>query len=204
MDDGAHRLLEMTKTIILPGEIDHDAYSMIVEAALLYPDDEIDLYCGGDGGLVRDSFAIVDVIKRHGNFTGLLAGMAYSSHADIWAGCNVRYCYPMSGIGLHRVKFSSGDSFKDARYFGLKAEEGNALDGMIAGLFADASNADASIWMKIIADAGDSIRWIYAEQIIRQYEMALPIADRPQFATDTKGIEIKLLDGSPIPKDDYL
>lgn len=204
MDDAAHRLLEMAKTIILPEEIDHDTYRMIVEATLLYPDDEIDLYCRGDGGFIRDALAIIDVIKRHGKFVGLLVGMAYSSHADIWAACNVRYCSPNSGIGLHRAKFSDNGGFKDASYFSLKADEGNILDGMIAQLFADASNADSSIWTQIIADAGDAVRWIYTDQIIRVYEMALPIADRPDFATDTKGTEIKMLDGSPIPKDDYL
>ena len=204
MDDAVHRLLELKKTIILPEEIDHDAYHTIVEATLLYPDDEIDLYCRGQGGSSGDALAIVDAIKQHGNFTGLLMGPAVSSHAIIWAGCNTRYCYPNGRLGLHSVVTTYSPLMMDGRALLQSGKTSKAIDVLNAAILTDASRDRFEVWIGFIESANLSSYDLSYDDLIDVFKMALPIADRPKFATDGKGVEIKMLDGSAIPKEDYL
>lgn len=204
MDDAAQRLLEMTKTIILPEEIDHDTYHMIVEAALLYPDDEIDLYCRGQGGDSGDALGIVDIIKHHGNFTGLLLGDAASSHAIIWAGCANRYCFDNSRLGLHSVVTTFSPPYMDSRALLQSSKKSEETDRANAQILADSSKEDITYWLGLIQGANLGLNWLNAFELVTGCEIALMISDRPDLATDKKGLEIKMLDGSPIPKDDYL
>ena len=178
MDDAQRKLLEDRKTIILPDEIDHDAYSLVVEAAILYPDDEIDLYCRGEGGYSGDAFAMIDIIQQHRKFVGLLVGAVVSSHAVIWAACNTRYVYPHGKLGLHGVITThERTDFMNAKAFFQKARANERIDYESARLFASISNNDIEHWRLLIENTGLGLEWLYSEQII-EYHMAHTIADR--------------------------
>lgn len=179
MNDEQRKLLEDHKTIILPDEIDHDAYQLIIEAAILYPDNEIDLYCRGDGGDARDAFAIVDVIRRHGRFIGLLAGEANSSHVTVWAGCSTRYVYPHSAIGVHRIgsQTMSGTITADVLEFMQKDYEYS--ENVVSEILAEISDKDVAFWnnQQQLGNVTYKTTMFYANDLI-QMGMALPIADR--------------------------
>ena len=179
MDDAQRKLLEDRKTIILPDEIDHDAYSLIVEAAILYPDEEIDLICRGDGGYSSDAFAMIDIIRRHGKFVGLLPGVGSSSHGLVWAGCNVRYVYPFGKLGVHRVvKNSMPDNLTSDDLFQM-AESPHQVDQEMALVYESASNRGYAEWIRIIEGHSIGLKWFKSKDLI-QMKMALPIADHPR------------------------
>ena len=198
--------MDEQRVVILPEEIDHSAYKMVLEAALKWPGQEIDLYCRGDGGFIRDAFAIIDVIRQHGNFTGLLTGMAFSSHADIWVACNKRYVYPLGAIGLHQVKIATSEQYKDALYLNKKVQEGRRLDKMIASLFAGASKKSFDDWVGRLCYTGDNVEWIYEKEII-ELEMAEPISARSiAINARAKGINVgpvTLVSGGDISPDAF-
>ncbi len=178
MNEANRELLTCHKTIILPDDIDHDAYRLIVEAATIYPDDEIDLYCRGEGGYSGDAFAIVDVIQRHGNFVGLLIGAVVSSHAAIWAACDVRYVYPHGKLGLHGVVTTNERTdLMDAKSFFQKGRGSERINYDTAKLLANISGKDLEYWRSQIENVNLGLEWLYSETIL-EYKMALPIADR--------------------------
>lgn len=177
MDDAQRKLLEDRKTIILPEEINHDVYELIVEAAIRYSDDEIDLYCNGEGGYSGDAFAIVDVIKSHGKFVGLLLGAVVSSHALVWAACPTRYFYQSGKLGLHRVIVGSISAPMDGGSLQQKADNHAHIDRASSDIFAGASNRESQQWYDMIARATLGMVWLYADEIMA-CEMGLPIANR--------------------------
>lgn len=199
MDDNALKLLAARHTIILPDEINHDVYMMVAEAALLYPDNEITLLCRGSGGDMRCATSIIDIIRYHGRFVGLLPGMSYSSHVDIWLACAERYCYKHSGIGIHGVSLYGGDSFRDTHYHRKKLAEGDTLNVIIAVLLSENSNKDVQYWMDMIEATGDAIHWLYADEII-SLGIAELITERPVPVLDKHGKSVSTLDGQPVMK----
>jgi ATP-dependent protease ClpP protease subunit len=176
MDDSQSKLLENRKTIIIPENIDHDSYSLIVEAAVLYPDDEIDLYCRGDGGYSNDAFAMVDVIRKHGRFVGHLVGAAASSHGVVWASCAIRYVYPFGKLGVHRVVKNMLPDNLTSDHLSQMAESNHQVDQAMALIFESSSNLDYSKWRKIIDEYSMCVKWFRSDDLI-QMCMALPIAD---------------------------
>jgi len=180
MDDAQRKLLEDHKTIILPDHIDNDVYQMIAEAAILFPDDEIVLYCRGDGGDARDAFAIDADNRHHGALVGLLQREAHSSHVTSWAGCAVRYVYPHSAIGVHRIGSQDmrGTLTADVMEFMKKDYEDteNAVSKILAGI----SDKDVDFWNRQQRLGNVTYKTIifYAVDLIKM-GMALPIADRP-------------------------
>jgi ATP-dependent protease ClpP protease subunit len=178
MDDAQMKLLEEHKIIILPEQIAHDTYRLIVEATIRCPDDEIDLYCRGEGGYSADTFAIVDIIRRHGKFVGLALGAVVSSHVTIWASCQKRYVYPHGRLGLHSVLSGvSMPEYMDAKTFIQKGSNCLHIDQADAEILAGSSNKDAIFWLDKINNAALGLEWITTAQII-QYDLAWPIAER--------------------------
>ncbi len=180
MDDAQRKLLEDHKTIILPEDIDHDSYALIAEAAILYPDDEIDLYCRGDGGCSRSALEIANVIKQHGHFVGLLTGEAYSTHVSIWAACQSRYCYEFSTINVHKVTVSfSDDDTLTSWQLRIIADGLDQTELAVSKILADASNIGVRFWRDAqeIGDAQYKFKTFDCDEIIGM-GMALPIADR--------------------------
>jgi ATP-dependent protease ClpP protease subunit len=103
MNDQQKTLLNDHGVLVLPEELEHEAFVLVLTACLMRPDKEIRMYCRGNGGSCRTAFAIIDVIQDHGNVVGMLTGEANSNHGVIFAGCPRRYVYPRGMLGLHRT-----------------------------------------------------------------------------------------------------
>lgn len=177
--DEAYKLLMEDDIIILPEEINHDTYVLLLRLLHSGRNKAIDLYCRGDGGSSRDALAMADLIRAHGEVTGLLAGAANSSHATIWASCATRYVYPLATIGLHRVSWSEVPHV-DARSARLVSAEFEATDRCIAGILAGAAKPEynSDYWWTLLQDTGSrGVQEFTAQQMI-DMGMALPIAKR--------------------------
>lgn len=103
MEENARKLLDDHGIVILPEEIDHDTFVLVLEATLIRKDAPITLHCHGEGGDSCVAGAIVDIIRHHGRVRGVLAGDANSCHGVIFASCTERYVYPGGRVGIHRV-----------------------------------------------------------------------------------------------------
>jgi ATP-dependent protease ClpP protease subunit len=166
MNELAWNLLKNRGVLILPEEIDHETYQMVVSAVLERPKDTIHLYCRGDGGYTRDTFSIIDLIQAHGKFVGILPGVAASSHAIIFAACASRIIYDYSNIGFHRV-VTSNIPYVDAPAMQQMGEYNEWADRNSAKILAAATNEDVDYWMEKIASATLGLYWMDAAEIIR-------------------------------------
>lgn len=179
MDDKQRELLENHNVIILPDNINHDFYSFMVEAVIMYPDNEINMYCRGDGGSTRSAVAIVDLIKQHGNFTGLLAGEANSSHVTVWAGCTRRYVYPNAAIGVHKISWDLDNIIVTSEVAKTLMDDYEVSERIVSDILAGASNKDAQFWYDAqqFGNTAYKMKMFYYQDIIAM-EMALPIGER--------------------------
>jgi ATP-dependent protease ClpP protease subunit len=100
MTEDERALLEEVGIIILPARITHETYAMVAES-LVRREKAIRLLVNGTGGEISSAFAMVDLIREHGQVTGLLLGEADSSHGVIWLACRHRYVYPSAALGVH-------------------------------------------------------------------------------------------------------
>ena len=123
MDERDLKLLKKRGIVVLPQEIEHDTYRMLLEALIIAKDRQVKLFCRGDGGCSRTALAMVDLIQHHGDVIGLLPGEANSSHVTIWAGCKERYVYPNGLIGLHKVAWAESSFHADSRSARLISDE---------------------------------------------------------------------------------
>jgi ATP-dependent protease ClpP protease subunit len=177
MDEQVRNLLERYNTIIIPEDLGHDTYAMMIEAMLMLNGRPLTLHCHGPGGAARDALAINSLIVHHGNVTGILAGEAHSSHAVIFASCAQRYVYPNALIGLHMVAWSSIDTRADAKYLDLLAKDYDKTDRRNAMILAEASNMTADYWYEQIRlTSGTTINFDY--DAILKMELARPIGER--------------------------
>jgi ATP-dependent protease ClpP protease subunit len=177
MNEQAWRLLEKHATVVLPEEIDHSVYVMMLEALIEKRSEPIKLYCRGDGGDTRAALAIVDLLRQHGQVIGFLAGEANSSSAVIWAGTARRYVYPLGAIGLHKVSLGSLNTRVDSLYAAQIAREYTITEERIAALLESISTRSAGKWSDLINDAGSGgIKQIFADELI-SLKMAQPISD---------------------------
>lgn len=182
MNDMQRRLLDETAVLMLPEVIDHDAYQMVLEACLMRQDKGIHLFCRGDGGSSRDAYAIIDVIRDHGNVTGFLPGDACSMHAIIWAACAKRFVYPLGTIGLHMVALNHIDHI-DAKYAARIAGEYEATDRRNARILADACTSaglqfGVDFWLNTIQHSGShGITEFDAHFLTDVCKMAYPASD---------------------------
>jgi ATP-dependent protease ClpP protease subunit len=175
MDEQAKTLLTEHHIIILPEDINHATYVMMVEALHIMKDDPLALYCRGDGGETRCALAIVDLIKRHGKVTGILPGAAMSSHAMIFAACAYRYIYPNATIGVHQTAVSAIDTRFDSRYAQQIANEFDINDRQTAVIMAGASNKSEDDWYEIIRSAGSGSYTCFNAEAMIEMNMARPI-----------------------------
>lgn len=173
MDEHDKHLLMEHDTIILPESIDHDTQRIVSEAVIIHPG-PIKLFCHGNGGYSRDMRSILSLIRRHGYFTGMLTGAAVSSHAIIWASCQMRYVYDFGAIGLHRVVTTDPPPYTDGPSLMQSAEYSIWVDQQCAMILAEASNQDSDFWLEKINSATLDLCWVRREQLI-EYEMAQPV-----------------------------
>lgn len=159
--------------IVLPYIIEHETYAMMVEALMMHPK-PLKLYCRGGGGDVASAFAIIDLIREHGNVSGMLLGEANSSHGVIWAGCQKRYVYPNGVLGVH-MPSQQWQGAVDSREAWLLALEMERYENQIAELYKSICSKEVD-WKQAMAATGSSgMRFLDASWLIEN-GMALPIS----------------------------
>lgn len=180
MDDQQKALLNDHGVLILPDEIDHDVFALVLTACLMRPDQPIKMYCRGGGGDATAARGIVDVIQYHGQVVGLLPGEANSAHGTIFAGCSQRYVYPGACLGVHRVALGSIDSV-DARYAKNWHVGFDILDRATAKTLAaactDQKKYGESFWYKTIDKQGSSGLTRFDAAFLIKCGMAQPISE---------------------------
>lgn len=177
MEESVQKLLDKHGTLILPDEIEHDTYVTLLEALLHVGDNPLVLHCHGNGGISAVSRAMVDLIRQHGNVTGLMAGECNSSHGVVWSSCSRRYVYPHGALGVHRVAKSQLSTRTDAQTFEQFAVDFNRMDMENAHILADASNHSPEWWYDVIKQAGSGGITMFTAQQLILMEMARPIAE---------------------------
>ena len=180
MNETQEKLITERGVIILPEDMGHEAYELVLECLLRAEDswhDTIRLFCRGDGGCARSALAIVDLVREHGNVAGMLAGEAHSSHAIIWAGCPQRYVYPMGAIGLHRVAVNGLSSRQDAVSLKAFAEEYAATDRRMVKVLNEACPFHGPFWINLLEETGSGGVKMFSAADLISMEMAKPVSE---------------------------
>lgn len=182
MTDDERKLLDEHGVLILPDEINHGVFQLVLTATLARPDKPITLYCRGDGGDSCAALALVDVIQRHGQFIGLLPGEANSSHSVMWAACEQRYIFPGGSIGLHRCARIELQHV-DAGYARRAADEFDRIDRqcarVMAGACANQETHGESFWYDVIDRTGSRGLTFFNAEFLIECGMAKPISEMP-------------------------
>lgn len=187
MDDQQKTLLNDHGVVVLPEELDHDAFVLVLTACLMRPDQEIRLYCRGNGGSCRSAFAIIDIIQDHGNVVGLLTSEANSNHGVIFAGCPRRYVYPRGMLGLHRTALDAMYHV-DMPYAKNRFQELEVGDRANAKIFAAACSDQAQwgedFWYSQLDQQGSKGLVQFDADFLIRCGMARPIRElhAPRFA----------------------
>ena len=179
LSDEAKTLLETRGLFVMPQEIDHEAFNLVVYVCALYADKPLTFHCQGDGGDCTAAMGIVDVIRHHGRVTGLLAGEANSCSGVIFAACNPRYVYPYGSIGIHASTMDQ-ISRVDRAYAHTWTKELETTDRQFAEIYSDASDTGVDYWHEMIkAQGGNGYNRLNASMIINR-AMAHPISEMPK------------------------
>ena len=179
LSDYAQTLLDKHSVFVMPAEINHEVFKLVVYVCTLYADTPLAFHCQGDGGDTTAGLGIVDIIRHHGQITGLLAGEANSCSGAIFAGCAVRYVYPHGSVGVHGCAMNDLTRV-DASYARTWLRELDKVDIQIAQIFADASTIPYDDWVtKIAAQGGAGYTRVHAEDLVA-CGMAKPISERPR------------------------
>lgn len=153
--------------IILSSRIDNDTYQQILRglshASRNYPESRIRIYINGYGGSVESTRAIVDIIQEYEKVDGILTGEAYSAHSIIWAACPSRWIYPSAVLGVHPVWGLAIGTGKDLEKESKHMEQ---IMQWMAGIYAAASNKTSDWWYKKMYKAGDSLIYLYANNLL--------------------------------------
>jgi ATP-dependent protease ClpP protease subunit len=178
LSEEAKTLLESHGLFVMPSEIDHEAFKLVVYVCALYAHKPLKFHCAGDGGDTASALGIVDIIREHGNVTGLLAGEANSSSGVIFAGCAHRYIYPYGSIGVHGCAMNQLNTV-DVAYARTWMTELETTDRAIAKVFSDASNAPCEFWLEMILRQGGQGYTRHNAQFLIECRMAKPISEMP-------------------------
>lgn len=179
MEDKTLALLDKHGALILPEEIEHSTYVLLLEALLHVGGKPLVLYCRGNGGSSRSAAAMVDLIRQHGNVTGLLPGEANSSHGIVFASCQQRYIYPHARLGIHQVSWDGLSTRIDNPTLKLIARDYRMSDTANAAILSDASNRSPEWWLKMIKKAGSGGIIHFHAPELREMELARPIEEYP-------------------------
>jgi len=185
MDEARAKLLREHGVLVLPEEIDHDAYALLVEALLLVDTlphmKAITLYCAGLGGDTNAALAIADLLQHRGDVIGLLPGQADSCHADVWLACSERYVFPLGSMGIHETKYTFHNGthvdVRFARNYAADVRSYNERSArLLAGACAD-DRFDTVYWLKVMEEIGSRGVRHYAAGWLIEMGIAKPIRE---------------------------
>lgn len=134
---------------VLPQMIEHDLYESFLSFARERQNDEITLHCRGDGGDTDTALAMNEIIRAHGNVTGILVGTSHSSSSTIFASCQQRYITEQSIFSVHGVTYNLEHSCNQQTLDEL-AEEGGWVNARIATIYAEASTWGFNQWLQLL------------------------------------------------------
>lgn len=183
LSEEAKRLLDEKGLFVVPCEINHDAFKMVVYVCALYADKALTFHCAGEGGDTAAALGIVSVIRQHGRVTGLLASEANSCSGIIFASCAERYVYPHGSIGVHGVTLGELSRI-DAAYAQTWLTEVQTTNKHIAGVLADACKHpfyNAEFWLTEINEQGGSGYKRFHSYDLINCGMAKPIESMPKW-----------------------
>jgi len=177
MDDTQIQLLDRHSVLILPEEIEHSTFVLLLEALLHLDGKPLVLHCHGNGGISAVSRAMVDLIRQAGNVTGLMAGECNSSHGIVWASCQQRFVYPHGILGVHRVAKSQVSTRFDGQTFEQFAADFNRMDMENSHILASASNKPSDWWYERIVETGSGGTTNFTATQLVLMDMAKPISE---------------------------
>lgn len=158
MNETQVKLMEQYGVLVLPEDVNHAAYELVVEALLFAEHvghETVVVYCAGMGGELNSALAIADLLIQRKATIGLLPGQADSCHADVWLACEERYVYPMGHMGIHQVKYTFYDkTHVDERYAKMLLHENDHYNRRSARLLARASGMLESHWLEKLDKVG--------------------------------------------------
>lgn len=177
MEDKQIELLARHGVLVLPVEIEHETYVLLLEALLHLGDKPLTLYCRGDGGSTRAAHAMCDLIRQHGKVTGMLPGEANSAHGIVWAACEHRYVYPHARLGVHQCGYDSLGTRVDSQLLSQIARDYMTSDRLNANILAAASVRSPEWWYNVIKEAGSGGVVHFRARDLREMDMARPIEE---------------------------
>lgn len=86
----------------LPEYMEYDTYVGVLDFLETLHDQPVTIYCAGNGGSIDHSFAVVDLIRKHGNVTTVLAGAAYSANSSVFCAGATRLVSEHAYLAVHR------------------------------------------------------------------------------------------------------
>lgn len=180
MTESEQQLIDSAKTIILPGNIDGDAYSkmtyLLSYAKDRHPNDRIKLLCRGEGGEAWFAMAIIGAIREHGQVDGVLNGHAISSHCTIWVHCEERFYTPEGAIGIHPASLRLEGSYEAAELVAFQ-DDLTHLDELIIERLAAISLQAKKWWTARYYPPKAATKALYADDI-EELSMASALKDR--------------------------
>jgi ATP-dependent protease ClpP protease subunit len=182
LSDEAKQLLDERGLFVMPQEINHDVFKLVVYVCALYEDKPLAFHSQGDGGDSTATLGIIDVIRQHGRVTGLLAGEANSCSGLIFAACVERYVYPYGSIGIHACGMAQINDVH-GRYAQFWADDLTRVDQIQAEILAEACDTgvhNAAFWLDVIVRRGrDGLQRVDAKALVA-CGIAKPIEARPK------------------------
>lgn len=178
MTDNERKLLDEYGVLILPEDITHETYALVVEATLVRTGKPILMHCHGEGGDSCAAGAIVDIVRHHGDFTGILAGEANSCHGIIFAACAKRYVHPGGIVGVHRVARETLNHVS-AEYAMAHYQDLESHDRRNAQIYASACQGSfvwEKFWFDMISENPRALKRLDASYLI-ECGMAKPISE---------------------------
>lgn len=174
MDETRQKLLDRG-VMVLDAVIDHETYEAVLEGLFMRPEQDVVLYCAGEGGMARMALAIADLVQQHGMVIGMLPGPAMSCHATIWAACGTRYVFPHGRIGVHNVCWTTQRTL-DAQSLDVLAKEFEGLNQETARILAAAAKADVAHWRAAMQAAGSHGFTVCTAADLIAMDMAEPVS----------------------------
>jgi len=165
--------------ILLVDEINGDSLKALAEKLIYgrehYQDAPLKLYCRCDGGMTREAWALVNLIRQDGNIEGHMVGDVVSAGAVIWAACQKRYVYPDVLMGLHSIGWWGLEGRIDRQRVASLEADSDLQNARTLRLFAEHSERDEAWWKERFTT---HLVFMTAEELI-EVGMAEAVPEQP-------------------------
>lgn len=171
------QLIDERGLIVLPDTIEPELFELFVYAMHIRESKPITVYCRSDGGDARTGEAVAELIRLHGDVTGIIHGACLSAAVTIFAACQRRFACEFAWLGLHTGAFGSDGYRMDEPELDALKKEIAKSDRMQAKLLQRASNASFDLWLGKIQSANHRAVIMVESDDLFLYELAKPIKE---------------------------